>query len=338
MKKNYSFLIIIFTMLDILACSRLSGQDVAFSQFYASPVYLNPAMAGSSGCSRIVANYRNQWPQMNQGYKTYGISYDRQIEKISGGIGITVLSDNAGGGLVNTTSAGLMYAYRANLSRTISLSAAMQASIMQKKISWDKLAFGDMIDQRYGIIYQTKEKRPAETRNFLDFCAGVFAYSRSMYGGFSINHLTRPDEAFIAEGTSRLPLKVTVHAGGIIELDKKPATFNGEEDATTLSPNILIQKQGQFNQFNIGSYFQKSVFVCGLWYRGNIKNHKVSSDSFILLAGIQKGIFKFGYSYDMTISKLSNETGGAHEISAGIQIPDPAARKKRFKAVHCPVF
>lgn len=338
-KKRLILLITIYGGILLMGMSTTLAQDVSFSQFYASPVNLNPAMAGSSNCPRIVANHRNQWPQIKKGYRTYAVSYDQQINFLSGGLGITVMNDNAGGGILNSTSAGLTYAYRLNISRRLTISAALQANMIQKRLNWEKLLFGDMIDTRYGVIYQTQEKRPAETRNFLDFCAGVFAYSSSVYGGIALSHLTQPDEAFIAEGTSKLPLKATIHAGGVIQIGEKLTGINGEEMETTISPNILIQKQGAFNQVNIGSYFKKSAFVCGIWFRANInEKYKVRSDSFITLVGIQKGIFKFGYSYDLNLSKLSNKSGGAHEISLGIQLPCPDKKKKRFSSLHCPVF
>lgn len=315
------------------------AQDATFSQFYSSPVYLNPAMAGSAGGGRLVANCRNQWPQLNKGYKTYAVSYDQQINLISGGLGVTVMSDNAGGGILNTTSAGLMYAYRLNISRTLTVSAALQANIVQKKLNWDKLTFGDMIDPRYGVIYDSHEKRPGATKNFMDFCAGVFAYSNSIYGGFAVSHLTQPDEAFMVPGTSKLPIKYTVHAGAIIPIGEKITRFNGEEKETSFSPNLLVQKQGNANQFNIGTYFKKSAFVCGFWLRGNVnENYKISYDSFITLVGFQKGMFKFGYSYDISLSKLGGRSGGSHELSVGLQFPEFTAKKKRFKAVHCPSF
>jgi type IX secretion system PorP/SprF family membrane protein len=257
---------------------------------------------------------------------------------LSGGIGVHVMNDHATD-ILSTNSAGLSYAYRLNISRTVSVSAALDASIVQKKINWNNLTFGDMIDPRLGIVYHSQEKRPGETKNFLDVCAGVLAYSKSVYGGLALSHLTQPDESFIASGTSRLPLKVTVHAGAVIPFGEKITRFNEEEKSTTVSPNILLLKQGKFNQFNVGSYFQHSAFVCGLWFRGNLNENKhISPESFITLVGIQKGVFKLGYSYDFTLNKLKSSTGGTHEISAGLQFASRTAGKKRFKAVHCPTF
>ncbi|MEY4865383.1 MAG: hypothetical protein RLZZ114_812, partial [Bacteroidota bacterium] len=40
------------------------AQDPHFSQFYANPIYLNPAFAGVAQCPTVHANYRNQYPGM----------------------------------------------------------------------------------------------------------------------------------------------------------------------------------------------------------------------------------------------------------------------------------
>jgi type IX secretion system PorP/SprF family membrane protein len=64
------------------------AQDPTFTQFYSNPVYLNPALAGSSGCPRIALNYRNQWPQLTGNYVTYAAAYDTYAKNVSGGVGI----------------------------------------------------------------------------------------------------------------------------------------------------------------------------------------------------------------------------------------------------------
>ena len=56
---------LIIAVLTII-CSQAQAQDPTFTQFYANPVYLNPALAGSHGCPRLSSNYRNEWPQLNE--------------------------------------------------------------------------------------------------------------------------------------------------------------------------------------------------------------------------------------------------------------------------------
>ena len=65
------------------------AQDPAFTQFYGNPIYLNPAMAGSAYCPRIVMNHRNQWPNLKGAFVTTSFSYDKNVEELHGGVGFS---------------------------------------------------------------------------------------------------------------------------------------------------------------------------------------------------------------------------------------------------------
>lgn len=329
---------ILLGLLLILIAGNVVAQDPQFSQFYAAPIYLNPALAGSTRCPRVTINYRNQWPALNNAFVTYAAAYDQQIDALSGGIGVILMNDKAGEGTINTTSAGFMYAYQASISRKASIRVALKATYVQKRLDWEKLSFGDMIDPRYGFVYQTLEQRPETTsKSFMDFSTGIVGYSDLLYGGVAIDHLTQPDEAFIVSGNSQLPMKITAHFGAMIPIGYYSPRMDKDE-GTFISPNIIYQQQRSFNQINLGAYFSKSPFVAGLWYRGSFGNDNfISSDSFIALIGLQKGMFKVGYSYDITVSQLSNASGGAHEVSLGIQF-FCHPKHKRFRPIACPTF
>jgi type IX secretion system PorP/SprF family membrane protein len=324
----------------VILVADARAQDPHFTQFYANPIYLNPAFAGSARCPRINLNYRNQWPALARTYITYSASYDQHVDLLSGGIGINVLNDKAGEGTLSTTNISGIYAYQLNISRDFSIRLGLQATYIQKKLNWDLLTFGDMIDPRYGYIYATQEQRPNESRSFTDFSAGILAYSSTFYGGVAVNHLTEPDEAFIVEGTSELPRKITAHAGAMLPLGGGLGYHYGtsrSDETTYLSPNIVYQQQISFNYLNLGAYILRAPMIGGLWLRANIDDG-FKGESIIALVGIQKGLFKFGYSYDVTVSKLGNSTtGGAHEISFGMQF-ECRPKKKRFRTISCPSF
>lgn len=326
-----------------LSCISIfcEAQDPQFTQFYANPLYLNPAFAGSARCPRVGLNYRNQWPSLNKAYITSSASYDQHFDAINGGIGLLVFNDKAGEGVLSTTNISAMYAYQLNINRKFSMRFGLQASYIQKKLEWDRLTFGDMIDPRYGFVYSTQEIRPNQTKSFPDFSAGVLAYSSKVYGGVAVNHLTQPDEAFVVPGSSKLPMKITAHFGALLPLTSGYTGYRGtidREEGTYISPNVLYQQQASFNQLNIGMYLLHAPIIGGLWYRGNFGNDNfLSSDAFIALIGLQKGMFKFGYSYDVTVSKLSNATGGSHELSFALQF-ECRPKKKRFRAISCPSF
>ncbi|MCC7232368.1 MAG: type IX secretion system membrane protein PorP/SprF [Bacteroidia bacterium] len=308
----------------LAASSDAFCQDPEFTQFYANPLYLNPAFAGTARCPRVSINYRDQWPALTGTFVTYSASSDQHVEALGGGLGLLVLNDNAGEGTIKTTNISGMYSYQLNVTREFSVKFGLQGSYFQKSVDWDKLTFGDMIDPRYGYIYETQEVRPNTNKSFWDFSAGILGYSNNIYGGVAVNHLTEPEEYYItAAPGSKLPMKITAHIGAVLPIA-------GNRDGTTyISPNFLYQKQRDFEQYNIGLYVAKAPLVGGLWYRG--------SDSFIALIGLQQGMFKFGYSYDITVSKLAKASAGSHELSVGLQFPCHP-KKKRFRTIKCPSF
>jgi len=196
-----------------------NAQDVIYSQFYANPLYLNPALAGGKLVQRVTLNYRNQWPGISKGYVSYHATWDQLIEKISGGIGVIVNNDAGSGGLYNRFSASGIYSYRLQASRNLVFNAALQAGYLQYKLDWDKKIFGDQIDINTGNIEPTKENLPPKlTIGTVDFSAGLLAgYKESAYFGITANHLGRPDMSFYGDFSNKLKMRWTVHAGMMID-------------------------------------------------------------------------------------------------------------------------
>jgi len=299
--------------------SELKAQDPQFTQFYANPLYLNPAFAGTARCPRICMNYRNQWPNLSGRYVTYSVSGDLHLDAMAGGLGVLVTTDDQAHGTLKTTNASLIYSYQAVINREFSLKFGLQATYMQKSLDVTALHFGDMIDARRGFVWNTNEAIPQPRKANADFSAGILGYSKQYFFGFAAHHISQPDEGLL--GTSKLPVKFTAHGGAIIPLEKGNESY--------LSPNILYQRQANFSQLNLGLYYVKGPFVAGLWYR--------NADAVIALIGIQNANFKAGYSYDVTVSKLAGNTAGAHEISVQIQF-ECRAKRKKYRTISCPSF
>jgi len=315
MNSRVLFPILVFTVFLF----DLKAQDPQFTQFYANPLYLNPAFAGTARCPRICMNYRNQWPNLSGNYVTYSVSGDLHIDALAGGLGILVTTDDQAHGTLKTTNASLIYSYQAVINREFSLKFGLQATYMQKSLDRENLHFGDMIDARRGFVWNTNEAIPSNNKSNADFSAGVLGYSKNYFFGFAAHHVNQPDEGLL--GTSKLPAKFTAHAGAIISLEKGNESY--------LSPNILFQAQQKFNQLNLGLYYVKGPFVAGLWYR--------NADAVIVLLGIKNDNFQAGYSYDVTVSKLAGNTAGAHEISVQIKFECKTKRKK-YRTISCPSF
>lgn len=312
-----------------LGTESAQAQDPEFTQYFANPLYLNPAFAGTARCPRLTMSYRNQWPAMSGSFVTTAAAYDQHVETLSGGLGFIVMNDQAGRGTLSTTTASGIYSYQQAITRKLSIKAAMQVTYMQKALDWGQLSFGDMIDPRRGFIYESQDKPRGGMVQTVDFSTGFLGFTDKYYFGVAVHHLNEPNESLVV-GTSRLPMKYTVHAGATLPLQR---SVTGVE--STISPNILYRRQGEMQQMNVGLYVNKGPLVGGIWYRGIILTDY--KDAFIVTLGIKTDVVQFGYSYDLTISQLTPSTGGAHEISMTIQF-DCRGKRSKFRTINCPSF
>jgi len=324
----------------ITVCPAIAtAQDVGFSQFYGNPVFLNPALAGNKLCPRVTMNYRNQWPSIPASYVTYSVSYDQFVEPLNGSLAFLVVSDQAGDRMLVNNSFSGVYAYRLDISRSVVVNAALQATYQQLSIDWDKLVFGDQLVSG-GI---TMEQEPVSlNKSFPDFSTGfIMGYRESYYLGIAAHHLSQPDNGFYPNSGSKQQLKITAHAGAIFNLIPG-APYDDYQEVPSVAPNILYQQQGEFKQLNLGTYFNLHPIVLGVWFRHNFSN----PDAVIALVGFEHQHFKFGYSYDYTVSRLTNASGGAHEISfawvfncyGASVIRSESVRKGKIRAIRCPSF
>lgn len=318
---------------------QTNAQDVHFSQYYANPLYLNPSFAGSIVCPRIVVNFRDQWPAVSGTYVSYSASYDQHFDALSGGIGVLFLGDRSASGTVNTNAISLIYAYKLDLSRKVAMRMALQATFQQKTLDWTKLYFSDMIDPKYGFVYETKENVKYLSKGIADFSAGIVVYSDKVYGGVAVNHFTQPKEGFLTtdDDLSRLPVKFTGHVGALLNLNKHRSKTTKRMGDMSISPNMIFQYQSRISNgaayatMNYGAYFNYYPLTVGVWFR----NGFVNGDALIFLFGLEYNYFKIGYSYDMSISLKGS--GGSHEISTQFKLPCPV-KARRIRALNCPSF
>jgi len=315
----------------LFSVTLVSGQDAVFSQFYANPVYLNPALAGNLICPRIALNYRNQYPALGGNYVTYNAAADMYVKALSGGMAVIATSDMTGP--LASISGNIVYAYHLRITQKLRMNAALQAGYYQIRLNWDNLVFEDMIVPSTGEIISGSEAQPAKLNvGDVDFSSGlVLGYDERFYLGAAAHHITNPDLAFYQGNISRLSTRFTIHAGALFNL--KEALAGRENDDFSLSPNLVYIQQGKFHQLNGGMYLNFYPFVTGLWFRHNFEN----PDAAIVMLGFQQPTYKIGYSFDFTLSKLGMPAGGTHEISFVWYLPCPK-KEFQYKAIKCPGF
>jgi len=321
---------------------RAQAQDPNFSQFFVSPLTLNPALTGKfDGVMRVAGNYRNQWPTINNAFTTYTVSADMGImrgkipENDIFGVGVMAFSDKSGNGVLQNNFLALSTSYHKSLDDegANQIGLGFQGTYVNKRLNVAGLAFEDMLrsDGFTGITSEDFSDKSRLSVSYVDVNAGIL-YSgttngdNNVYLGVSMYHINRQKETF-NRGEFFLQPRWTVHGGARLPMGEYNAFhFSGNYSRQAAATNTMLGGAYELN-LNPGGENPSSMYI-GSWYR--------LGDAVIPYVGLEFGSFRFGASYDVNISQLkpaSNMRGGM-EISL-IYIQRPPDRTPRL---NCPKF
>lgn len=325
--KNLKYIIVIV----ILSSTNLFGQqDVHFSQFFSSPLTLNPASAGIfDGDLRAITNYRNQWSSISEPYVTMAASLDfpvlRKINNGMFGMGLNFFKDDAGDSKLGTVSAGLSLAYHLDISgghNNNFLSIGFQGAMIQRSISysnltWDEQWNGATFDRDIATIDQLG----GTSASAFDMSTGLHWYyapqnDTRYFTGISLYHITSPDVGY--NDQSKLLKKFTWHGGAEVP----------SGDDLAILPNAIFVKQGPNRYIDVGAevkyYLQeRSKFT-------NFKNPMfVTVGPYLRLGDAVYIVSRFDWnglslavSYDFNLSSLTTATSGngGYELMLGYKM------------------
>ena len=300
------------------------AQDPEFSQFYANPLYLNPAMAGVEGAAKVFLGYRNQWPGAVSPYTTYSASYEQYLEPLHGGIGIHVMNDRQGGGVFNTISLDAIYSYHLKVSQELTVTGGLQASMGHRNMSPDGLVLPDE------VAGNPVTTLTGYSKIYPDFSVGFAAFYRNLFGGVAVHHLHQPYTGTSDNPNTQLSRKYTAHVGAMIPIYEKRL---GKE-VLQLSPNLVFIQQDTYQQLNYGLELVYRNLIGGVWFRQDLK---FSYGTAIFSVGYGNDQFRIRYSYDAKLSApdVHIPSLGSHEISMVI-IFENINRSTKHRAIKCP--
>jgi type IX secretion system PorP/SprF family membrane protein len=320
--KVISAILIVFAI--VLLPTKASAQDIHFSQFYASPLTLNPALTGKvNGNYRVAGIFRSQWGGIPNGsgptFGTPSASFDMPFfvgkkKKDAVGVGVAFVNDYSNGKLYKLTRGILSVSYIKSLGSNgkHQLSLGFQGGIQQNKGGMFRFS-----DQFTDAVYQNGSSSVDASLNdqskiIPDFNAGLFyngalTQKLTYYAGFSMFHLFEPKEQFGTGNTSVLPRRYVVHTGLEWDISNK----------FTLYPGLIYMNQAKNQELNFGTNIgfhlkntpdKRTTLYAGAWYR--------NKDAFIAMLGMEMYRIRVGLSYDVTTSTLKNpNTRGSFEIS-----------------------
>lgn len=331
-----------FICVVLISALKGWGQDPNFSQFFSSPLTLNPALTGKfDGQYRVAGNYRNQWPTIYNAYVTSTMSVDMSVLKnrISDidqmGVGILAYSDKAGDGALKSTYGGLSLAYHKGIDENAmhQIGAGFQTVFVNKRLDVTNLKFQDQLTP-LGFTGVTSEVflQDQLNVNYVDVNAGVI-YNGSTNGynnfylGASMYHINRPKESFKGANFLLNP-RTTLQAGGKVPLANYNAFhFAASHSTQAGAHNTMIGGAISINTNN--DDIDPTNFYVGSWVR--------FGDAVIPYIGLEFKGMRFGASYDINVSSLkpaSNARGGI-EISL-IYIKKHVDPNMKF--LNCPKF
>lgn len=317
------------------------AQDPHFSQFFASPLTLNPALTGKTGgVLRAIGNYRNQWPTINRAYTTATFSADGSIlrnslaENDTWGLGGFGYSDKSADGAVQFNYAGISTSFHKGLDEDgyHQIGAGFQAVYANMIINTDRLKFEDQLTTSgFTGITQEVFGNASLQSSYLDLNAGV-VYTGSttddnnFYGGVSVYHLNRPRQTLTGANYELKP-RVTAHGGGYFPVSPLVTLhLSGLYSTQASATEIVAGGAVQLRASPAGSEKPTSLFV-GTWVR--------LQDAVIPYIGIEAGDLRMGLSYDVNSSALktaSNSRGGFEISLTYIRRPPDG------KEMPCPKF
>ena len=305
MKKTTLLLI----CLQLAAITRLSAQvDPHFSQFYAYPLWLNPALTGVfDGDTRVNLNFKDQWASISDGYITSGLSGDfKTTNKVS--LGFNIIDQSAGSAGYNYLGAYGSFGYRISVSSSATkmVSFGLQVGVINRGFDPSKLQFDDQYNPAtgYDSNLPSGENFTGTNSTIFDASAGVYYYDTdpdnpaSLFGGVAAAHLTDANDPFATDGIkSKLPIRYTIHGGIKIRAS----------DFLDITPSLLYirQQQNQISAVDINSElkFQDDYgLMLGAMYRLN--------DAFVADVGYRIKATVIGVSYDFNTSPLKVATNG----------------------------
>ncbi len=328
-----------------------SAQDPQFSQFYAAPMQLNPAMTGvHPGKWRVVTNYREQWNSLldTRPFRTISTSFDYR-QRVGRGdyvaFGMTALSDQAGRSEYHRTHGHLSLSYLKQLdgSRYRSydqyLIGGIQTGIGQHSIVPQNLWFSsqfDLVNEQVDRNLPNGEQIRSATDLFLDVNAGlvwyaVFSDNHSVYLGGAVHHVNGPSISFIDNGKETLPMKWVAHAGGEFPLNRQ----------LSILPAIAFLRQ-QNNMITLaGANFRytnrdwKEIAIrTGAWAQlAGDREQNLANPAVTFTAILEVERWNLGVSYDVSAHKLARPTNGRGAVELSLIYYHPASRREK---VNCP--
>jgi len=309
---------VILTVICVSVFSALSGQDIHYSQFFNSPLNLNPALTGIyNGDARLHANYKNQWASVPVDYTSADLGGDFKLRTGDKGhflgYGALLNYDTAGDLGLGWTGGNLFLSYSLRLSEKSLLTPGVTGGYYQRSYNPANAISGSQWGGKGIEVGSGAEVLTTDNINFFDLGVGLNyrwqkEYRKFFDLGASLLHLTRPSQKFETSRSYTIdrPQRLSFYA-----------MFNHEiHDDIDLLVNGLYSTQDEYQEIVVngqvklylGSAKDKALYL-GVGYRFD--------DALYPMIALEMGQFYGAFSYDLNSSAwdVASDGRGGPELS-----------------------
>lgn len=339
---------ILKVMLLITLIGSVNGglaQQVPMSQYYVSPMNINPALVGSSTHPLVTTHHRSQWNTYAHRYPIniasaiYPIIQQYPTRMVKGGLGLKFSHEVAGlDGWLKNTELQIAGAYNLSLDyeQDHVISFGVATAYRQRNIDPEGLHWGSQYDHASGYdpsIIPSVSLIHQRLGYALVEAGAVWSYKAfknrllnpwQWLGGFAVAHMNRPDISF-TDQMQRLPMLVRGHMG---------ATYT--KNQWKIHPQTLVLWQQSNYHLNLGAYAQyqlayaernsqKTLLLGGLWYRWN--------DAIAVSGGVSHRNIQMAFSMDFSRYPSLHYVSASYAWEASLVYVIKSAQqttKKRF--------
>lgn len=331
MKKN------ILAILLVFAISASKAQDPHFSQFFASPLTINPALTGNANSDlRVFTNYRQQWLGNTTSYNTGTLSIDSRLfkeqlgDKRVLGIGGFLMSDQSLNGYFKSTYASINTSYMIAIDKEgeHSIGIGLAGIYGDRRLDFSQLTFSEQFGSGgFNTALPTGESSLANLKPYISVASGLlYRYKgeeTDIEIGISGYHYNKPKQSFLSDTSGNyLPARFVAHFSMENYLSEK----------FSVSTNAIYQTQAKQSYFAVGAILNYGtmekgvgkIFSTGLFYR--------SDDAIYPYAGLTVNNFQLGLTYDVTVSKFktSSYAPKTWELSLIYALPHVSLKDKKL--------
>ena len=302
-------------------CVPARAQLVSFSSPLRAPVFMNPAMVGSSDYLRLMFIARSQWLNVKSPYNTVGASYDMHFGPYGNhALGVSFLNDIQGPGTMQVMESYVAYSYALDVTFDFRMRFGVQVGAIMKSTNYRGLEFPDQVTQRLerGVDSRSLALFPGNFKVVPDFAIGVQGEVVGWDFGVAVHHVAEPIFGVKREQWNVAYRKVTAHVSKAFNVFQKYRF----KEPLYITPILVFTQQQKDLRLSVGCAVDYRWITASLWVRESLlyENHAAAFS-----VGYVGKHFEMGYTYDIGFlpGGFQGLNASVHEVYLSLKFPYP---------------